>query len=138
MNKSQGQTNKDMTNVKAKNPLAQAKQKHSIANTSKFTLSQQCDVIIMQLTVEDMKHHIRPCLARKPREIILHVGTNDLAKKSSREYELYIADIVNIIHVESPANKLKHMLSEIMVRTNSSSYKPKIGKINHQFQCYTG
>ncbi|CAB4010792.1 Scavenger receptor cysteine-rich type 1 M130 [Paramuricea clavata] len=56
-------------------------------------------------TIEDMKHHIRPCLARKPREIILHLGTNDLAKKNPQEIVNSIADIVNIIHVESPETK---------------------------------
>ena len=81
-----------------------------------------------------MKHHIRPCLARKPREIILHVGTNDLAKKNPQEIVNGIADIVNIIHVESPATK--PVLSEIMMRTDSSSYIPKIGKINQQLQSY--
>jgi lysophospholipase L1-like esterase len=81
-----------------------------------------------------MKHHIRPCLARKPREIILHVGTNDLAKKNPQEIVNVIADIVNISHVESPATK--PVLSEIMRRTDSSSYIPKIGKINQQLQSY--
>ena len=71
-------------------------------------------------TIEDMKHHIRPCLARKPREIILHVGTNDLAKKNPQEIVNGIADIVNIIHVESPATK--PVLSEIMMRTDSHIY----------------
>ena len=81
-----------------------------------------------------MKHHIRPCLTRKPNEIILHVGTNDLANKEPEEIVNGIAYIVNIFHEESPATK--PVLSEIMLRTDKSSYKPVIGKINHQFQCY--
>ena len=85
-------------------------------------------------TIEDMKHHIRPCLARKPSEIILHVGTNDLANKEPEEIVNGIADIVNIVREESPAIKL--VLSEIMVRTDKSSYKPVIGKINQQLQNY--
>ncbi|CAB3998993.1 Zinc finger MYM-type 1 [Paramuricea clavata] len=68
-----------------------------------------------------------------PREIILHVGTNDLAKKNPQEIVNSIADIVNIIHVESP--ETKPVLSEIM-RTDSSSYIPKIGKIKQQLQSY--
>jgi hypothetical protein len=60
------------------------------------------------------------------------VGTNDLAKKNPQEIVNGIADIVNIIHVESPATK--PVLSEIMMRTDSSSYIPKIGKINQQLQ----
>ena len=85
-------------------------------------------------TIEDMKHHIRPSLARKPNEIILHVGTNDIANKEPEEIVNGIADIVNIIHEESPATK--PVLSEIMLRTDKPSYKPVIGKINYQLQCY--
>lgn len=85
-------------------------------------------------TIEDMKHHIRPSLARKPNEIILHVGTNDIANKEPEEIVNGIVDIVNIIHQESPATK--PVLSEIMLRTDKPSYKAVIGKINHQLQCY--
>ena len=85
-------------------------------------------------TIEDMKHHMRPSLARKPNEIILHLGTNDIANKEPEEIVNGIADIINIIHEESPATK--PVLSQIMLRTDKPSYKPVIGKINYQLQCY--
>ena len=73
-------------------------------------------------------------MQKNPNQIILHVGTNDLASKEPEEIVNGMADIVNIIHKESPATK--PVLSEIMLRTDKSSYKPVIGKINHQLQCY--
>ena len=80
-------------------------------------------------TIEDMKHHIRPSLARKSNDIILHVGTNDIPNKEPEEIVNGIADIINIIQEESPTTK--PVLSEIMV-TDKPSYKPVIGKINYQ------
>jgi hypothetical protein len=34
---------------------------------------------------EAISHHIRPCVARKPHQIILHVGTNDIRDKQTNE-----------------------------------------------------
>lgn len=62
------------------------------------------------------------------------MGTNDLANKEPEDIVSGIADIVNIVHEESPAIKL--VLSEIMVRNDKSSHKPVIGKINQQLQNY--
>ena len=62
------------------------------------------------------------------------MGTNGLANKHPEQIVNGIGDIVNIVHEESPAIKL--VLSEITVRTDKSSYKPVIGKINQQLQNY--
>ena len=67
-------------------------------------------------TTEDIKHHIRPCLVRKPDEIILHICTNDLPKKNAEEIANGILDIVNIIHNEYSESKV--VLSEVMTRTD--------------------
>jgi hypothetical protein len=37
-------------------------------------------------TVEDLTHYIKPSLKRKPKNIIVHVGTNDLRRKSAKEH----------------------------------------------------
>ncbi len=47
--------------------------------------------------VDDMKHHIKPCLQRKPKKIILHVGTNDIGSKGAKELVKGINDICEII-----------------------------------------
>jgi lysophospholipase L1-like esterase/regulator of replication initiation timing len=150
INKSQGQTNKNNDELQNKESARPSKAKVPSTVIIGDSMTKHLDSRRLQqssknvrrvstqtfrgATIEDMKHHIRPCLARKPREIILHVGTNDLAKKNPQEIVNGIADIVNIIHVESPATK--PVLSEIMMRTDSSSYIPKIGKINQQLQSY--
>ena len=57
----------------------------------------------------------------------MHVGTNDIANNEPEEIVNGIADIVNIIHEESPATK--HVLSEMTLRTDKPSYKAAIGRV---------
>lgn len=79
-------------------------------------------------TIGDMKHHIKPCLAKKPEEIILHVGTNNLADQNPNDIVTGIVDILNMAKEESPDTEI--ILSEIIVRTDNPSYEAKIGKVN--------
>ena len=85
-------------------------------------------------TIKDMKDHVKPCLTRKPDEVILHVGTNDLPKKSAQEIANGIIDIVNTIHSECPMSKI--VVSDVILRTDNSSYKAKIGETNNLLQIY--
>ena len=36
-------------------------------------------------TIDDLKHHLAPLLQKKPEHIILHIGTNDVVSKTSRQ-----------------------------------------------------
>ena len=36
-------------------------------------------------TIDDLKHHLVPLLQKKPEHIILHIGTNDVVSKTSRQ-----------------------------------------------------
>ena len=36
-------------------------------------------------TTDDLKHHLAPLLQKKPEHIILHIGTNDVVSKTSRQ-----------------------------------------------------
>jgi hypothetical protein len=56
--------------------------------------------------VDDMKHHIKPCLQRKPEKIILHVGTNDIGSKGAKELDKGIDDICEIIQKDSPTSEV--------------------------------
>ena len=40
-----------------------------------------------------IKHHIRPCLEKKPTQIVLHVGTNDLPEKQPSKIVDGVAEI---------------------------------------------
>ena len=77
---------------------------------------------------EAVKHHIMPCLARKPNEVILHVGTNDLRDKNSTKIVANINDICNIVKSESPETKIT--ISELVTRTDKTEYKQKVKEVN--------
>lgn len=76
----------------------------------------------------DMKHHIKPCLTKKPTQVILHVGTNDLPQKQPSKIVEGIAEICDIIQTESPSTEI--VISEIILRTDKAEYKQKIGETN--------
>ena len=75
-----------------------------------------------------VKHHIMPCLARKPNEVILHVGTNDLRDKNSIKIVANINDICNIVKSKSPETKIT--ISELVTRTDKTEYKQKVKEVN--------
>ena len=75
-----------------------------------------------------MKHHIRPCLEKKPTQIVLHVGTNDLPEKQPSKIVDEIAEICDIILTESPSTEI--VISEVILRTDKTEYKQKIGETN--------
>ena len=65
-----------------------------------------------------MKHHIKPCLAKNPDVVILHVGHNDIALKNAIEIAKGVAEIGNIIQNQSPNTKV--VISELITRTDTS------------------
>jgi hypothetical protein len=52
-----------------------------------------------------IKHHIKPCLAKKPSQIILHVGTNDLSENHPSKIVEGIAEICDIYKLRVPQLK---------------------------------
>ena len=57
-------------------------------------------------TVGDMKHYLQPSLQLKPSEIVLHVGTNDLRDRSSRDVAEQIVDLGSLVSSSSPDTKV--------------------------------
>ena len=84
--------------------------------------------------IDAMKHHIKPCLMKKPDQLILYVGTNDLSDKNSTKIVNGIAEICEIIKTESPATEI--VLSEIILRTDNVEFKQKIDEINNKILQY--
>ena len=86
INKSQGQTNKDNNERQSKESVRPSKAKMPSTVIIGDSMTKHLDrkkpvrrvstQTFRGATIEDMKHHIRPCLARKPHEITLHVSTN--------------------------------------------------------------
>mgnify|MGYP001794596732 CR=1 FL=1 len=78
-------------------------------------------------TVNDMSHYIKPSVGRKPDEIILHVGTNDIKFKEAREIAEKIVDLGREIQDESPDTKVT--ISSIIERSDDS-LNVKIREVN--------
>ena len=55
---------------------------------------------------EAMSHHIRPWVARKPDQIILHVSTNNIRDKQTNEIVNGILEVEEIIKKESPTTNV--------------------------------
>ena len=80
-------------------------------------------------TTEAMQYHIKPCLKRKPDEIILHVGTNDLKEgKCLIDVAKRVLKVCNIIKKESPETQV--VISELITRSDSSDLKDQVKEVN--------
>ena len=80
-------------------------------------------------TTADMEHYLQPSLAKKPKAIILHVGTNDLKTSSSaRNVAEKIVDLGNIIATNSPNTSVT--ISAITQRSDEESLKIKVKDCN--------
>ena len=62
-------------------------------------------------TTDAMQYHIKPCLQRKPDEIILHVGTNDLKEKNPNEVAKGVLNVCNITRLAYTSTGITHMFS---------------------------
>ena len=78
-------------------------------------------------TTTEMKHFIKPLVQRKPSEIILHVGTNDVDIHSAEE----IAD--NIIKLTDDIKKkgIRCTVSSLVVRADSELLKSAVIDVNN-------
>ena len=79
------------------------------------------------VTTTEMKHFIKPLVQRKPSEIILHVGTNDVDIHSAEE----VAD--NIIKLTDDIKKkgIRCTVSSLVVRADSELLKSAVIDVNN-------
>ena len=77
---------------------------------------------------KDMKHYIMPTLEKKPDEIILQVGTNDLKTSSAKTVVKDIMALKDFVVKSSPRTKVT--ISELIVRTDDETLNNKIKQIN--------
>ena len=84
-------------------------------------------ISISGATSEDFKDYIRPLAKKKPSEIIIHCGTNDLLDKNIDTVN-NIKDIAAIIKQESPNTNVS--ISSITYRADNESLNTKIDIVN--------
>lgn len=68
-------------------------------------------------TTSDMSHYVKPTLDKKPDQIILHAGTNDLGKLSPSEIADNIVDLAREIESSTDAQVI---ISELVTRSDLS------------------
>ena len=68
-------------------------------------------------TVDDLNYHVHPILRKKPKHIIIHIGTNDATRSTSRE-------------ILDKLLKLKTLIKETLPETEVKISTPTIGSDN--------
>ena len=69
-------------------------------------------------TTSDMSHYVKPTLDKKPDQIILHAGTNDIGKLSPSEIADNIVDLAREIESSTDAQVI---ISELVTRSDLSA-----------------
>ena len=69
-------------------------------------------------------------MRRKPSNVVIHVGTNDLKTKGSKEIVTKINNIGKIVNEISPESNVT--ISEIIMREDQKDYRKKIKQVNEE------
>ena len=80
-------------------------------------------------TTEDMNHYAIPTMKKKPRMLILHVGTNDL---KSGQTPCEIARKIHKLAENLKSNDTEVVISEIVARADSNEANDKVIAVNEE------
>ena len=78
--------------------------------------------------VDDMIHYVKPTLMKHPKEVIMHVGTNDISTKSPTEIIKSVSALGEAIMTEDPAIDLT--FSEVVLRNDDKGFADKVKLVN--------
>ena len=76
----------------------------------------------------DMADYLKPILRKKPKFLILHVGTNDIKNSSRAKIMKHFEEITEPVSRNSPSTKL--ILSSIIMRNDDGKLNDEIGHVN--------
>ena len=85
-------------------------------------------------TIEDTADYIKPILRKKPEELVLHVGTNDLTTSEPRQVAEALVDLASTASIEYPDIKIS--ISSLITCNDDPKLKEKVpivNKVLHQF-----
>ena len=77
---------------------------------------------------DEMSHYIKPTLALKPKQVIIHIGTNDLKTKSTAEITRNLQNLGNQVKQDNPRAEV--LLSQIITRSDDTSLQNKLPEVN--------
>lgn len=81
-----------------------------------------------------MADYIKPILQKKPEELVLHVGTNDLTTSEPRQVAEALVDLASTASIEYPDIKIS--ISSLITCNDDPKLKEKVpivNKVLHQF-----
>ena len=96
-----------------------------------------CNVAVKSFSgskIEDMQDYLKPLIRRKPDEIILHIGTNNI-RDSTSDPQTLADDIVNLadlINSSSPSTQIS--ISGLVTRRENSTFVSKINNTNKRLK----
>ena len=98
-------------------------------------MSSRAEVVVRSFlgaNISDMTDYIKPSLATKPNEIILHVGTNDIHSSSPKKIAEEIVSLRTKMKKEAPKRKVT--ISSLTTREDDESIIPKLNETNKQLK----
>ena len=84
------------------------------------------------LQLEDMADYIKPIVGKKPRKIILHVGTNNVRQDKPKQLAKKIVDLANNIKTQHASAEI--CISSIIHRGDDSSLNLKFNQVNERLK----
>ena len=85
-------------------------------------------------TIDDMVDFAKPVIKRKPKKIILHVGTNNLKMDQPKKIKNKVAGLVDSIEAEHLS--IDVAVSSIIFRSDDQSLNSKIDEVNRRLSSF--
>ena len=85
-------------------------------------------------TIDDMADFGKPVIKRKPKKIILHVGTNNLKMDQPKKIKNKVAGLVDSIKAEHPS--IDVAISSVILRSDDQSLNSKIHEVNRRLSSF--
>ena len=82
-------------------------------------------------TIDDLKHHLVPLLKKKAEHIILHIGTNDVVSKTSRQILDELLQLKQ--HIINTLPTCWVIVSRIMIETDNGKATLTLSNFNKTF-----
>ncbi|CAB3999768.1 Hypothetical predicted protein [Paramuricea clavata] len=83
-------------------------------------------------TVEDMVDFVKPIIRKRPKKIILHVGTNNLKRDNPKKISKKIIDLAN--DLKKQHSSVEIAISSIIHRTDDTLLNSKVDKVNESLE----
>ena len=94
----------------------------------------QSNPFLVAIKIEDMQDYLKPLVRRKPDEIILHIGTNNIRDSTSDPQTLAdgIVNLADLINSSSPSTQIS--ISGLVTRRDNSIFVSKINNTNKRLK----